>query len=103
MKPLSVVYSLMNTFFISSDLKKIHDDFKPEGMTNNQGILYSVSQRVAPANSNFSNLCQNESNFPPEQVAYSSMSGEWDRELAGSEMIKDGSSEVSSDKQTNSK
>ncbi|KAK4884490.1 hypothetical protein RN001_000761 [Aquatica leii] len=80
-----------------------HDDYiQTEELSASQGALYSVSQRVPPASTSYASLCPTDGAFASEPGGYSTLASDWerDRTMSGSELIKDGSTEALSEKQT---
>ncbi|KAK9745164.1 hypothetical protein QE152_g7154 [Popillia japonica] len=60
--------------------KRAHDDYiQTEDVQNDQGALYSVSQRVQSVNANYSNACPTDK-YGPEQKC-SAVEGNWNREV----------------------
>ncbi|KAF2904744.1 hypothetical protein ILUMI_01432 [Ignelater luminosus] len=85
---------------------RTHDDYiQTEDLSSSQGALYSVSQRVPPVSTTYASLCPTEGDYTSEQGGYSTLTSDWERErtISGSDVAKDGSSDVLSDKQTNGK
>lgn len=85
---------------------RTHDDYiQTEDLSSSQGALYSVSQRVPPVSTTYASLCPTEGDYNSEQGGYSTLTSDWERErtISGSDVAKDGSSDVLSDKQTNGK
>lgn len=87
--------------FFSKVLSKSQDDiwYQSTDMAGNQGNLYSVSQRVPPLSTSYSNLCS-DSNFSSSEQsgAYKSLSNDWEKSESSSDTTKEGSTE--GDKQT---
>ncbi|KAJ8924194.1 hypothetical protein NQ315_006985 [Exocentrus adspersus] len=80
---------------------RTHDDYvQTEELSSSQGALYSVSQRLPPVNTSYSNLCATDVNYNADKVSYSGIQQDWDRErtVSTSDTTKD--SEAFSDKQT---
>ncbi|CAH1954880.1 unnamed protein product [Acanthoscelides obtectus] len=94
------VYSSQNSDYLSESYRT-HDDYsQTEELSSSQNALYSVSQRLPPVSTSFSNLCSSESSYVSEQVNYQNVKAEWERErtISTSDSTKDGSS--TDDKQT---
>lgn len=82
---------------------RTHDDYvQTEELSSSQGALYSVSQRLPPASTSYSNLCATDVGYNADQVNYPGMQQDWERErtVSTSDTSKDISSDVLSDKQT---
>lgn len=67
--------------FFSDFSKRSHDDYiQTEDMVqNDQGALYSVSQRVQPANTNYSNVCPQEVYVTEQKCP--GVEGNWNRDI----------------------
>lgn len=59
---------------------RTHDDYsQTEDMSSSQGALYSVSQRLPTVSTSFSSLCPTDAGYGTDQVSYSSVPADWEK------------------------